>query len=161
VVPIIRILGRSGSGKTTFIEAFVRACPSLSVVVVKHSRTTMDPPTPMKDTARHFAAGAVASLGLSPGYAELLVRPEQAIPFERALAALGWLLQRPPDLVLIEGARDRDLPTILLGPLPPRATRGTILLRLPARPVFDRRLAEMVLAEVMALKARVALNAEA
>lgn len=121
----------------------------------------MDPPPPAKDTARHFAAGAVASFGLSPGYAELLLRSKKAISFERGLAALGCLLGRPPDLVLVEGARDLDLPTILLGPLPPRANRGTILLRLPARPVFDWRLVEMVLAKVMAREARVALNAEA
>ncbi len=126
----------------------------------------MDPPPTSKDTARHYAAGAVASVGLSPGYAEVFLggiggrrRNQKECgslrhSLERVLAALDLLLGRSPDLVLVEGARDLVLPTILLGPLPPRAVRGTILLRLPARPVFNAKMAGIVL-EQMAQVARV------
>lgn len=141
---VIRVLGRSGSGKTTFIDALVRACTNWSVAVVKHSRTSMSPPQTGKDTALHFAAGAVASVGLSPGYAEAFLR-DPAFGLDEVLAFFVGKV----DLVIVEGAREADLPTILLGELPPGAVAGQILLSLPPRPEAS----EDLLASVRALLA--------
>ena len=89
----------------------------------------MSPPQTAKDTALHFAAGAVASVGLSPGYAEAFLR-DPAFGLDEVVGFFAGKV----DLVIVEGAREADLPTILLGDLPPGAVAGQILLSLPPRP---------------------------
>ena len=137
--PVIRILGRSGSGKTTFIDRLIPLLAPLRIAVIKHTRHELALPPAEKDTGRHLAAGAVASIGLSPNGSEAFWRgapPE----IELVLSSLAG----KADLVLMEGARDLDLPTILLGEVPPDARVSLIFLRLPARPEID----ETVLTEV-------------
>ena len=131
IPPIIRILGRSGSGKTTFIDRLIPLLAPLRIAVVKHTRHELAPPAD-KDTGCHFAAGAVVSIGLSPTGSEAFWRGAPP-DFELVLSALAG----KADLVLVEGARDLDLPTILLGEVPPDARVSRILLRLPALPEIE------------------------
>lgn len=128
-VPVLRVLGRSGSGKTTFIDRLIPLLAPLQVAVIKHTRHELTPPPPVKDTGLHLAAGAVASIGLSPNGSECFWRGAPP-DIEHVLS---WLAGKV-DLVLVEGARDLDLPTILLGEEPPDACVSQVLLRLPARP---------------------------
>jgi len=141
--PVLRVLGRSGSGKTTFIDRLIPLLAPLRVAVIKHTRHELASPSPEKDTGRHLAAGAVASIGLSPHGAEAFWRGSSP-DIDTVLAALVGKV----DLVLIEGARDLDLPTILLGEMPPEARDSQILLALPARPEIGDDVVSLVVSVV-------------
>lgn len=102
------IVGRSGQGKTTLIEALLpqfRAL-GLTVNVVKHSHHVLEFEPPRKDSARFRAAGAGEVLIASPtGYAivrELRGEPEPMLP--ELLTRLS-----PADLTLIEGYSQADM----------------------------------------------------
>jgi len=102
------IVGRSGQGKTTLIEALLpqfRAL-GLTVNVVKHSHHVLEFEPPRKDSARFRAAGAGEVLIASPtGYAivrELRGEPEPML--SELLARLA-----PADLTLIEGYSQADM----------------------------------------------------
>lgn len=143
--PVIRILGRSGSGKTTFIDRLIPLLAPLRIAVIKHTRHELTPPPADKDTGCHLAAGAVVSIGLSPTGSEAFWRGAPP-DFELVLSVLVG----KADLVLVEGARDLDLPTILLGEVPPEARVSRILSRLPAKPEMG----DAVLAELKKTMAR-------
>ncbi|HNV70174.1 MAG TPA: molybdopterin-guanine dinucleotide biosynthesis protein B [Candidatus Ozemobacteraceae bacterium] len=128
--PIIRVLGRSGSGKTTLIETLIRELQPLRIGVAKHTRHHLELPANTKDTTRYAAAGAVVSSGLSPADAEMFVR----VPWnwDDVLA----MMTKHVDLILVEGARDLDLPTILVGEAPEGACLKNVLTCLPRYPVL-------------------------
>ncbi|MFZ2960802.1 MAG: molybdopterin-guanine dinucleotide biosynthesis protein MobB [Candidatus Ozemobacteraceae bacterium] len=126
---IIRILGASGSGKTTFIDGLIPLLSPLRVAVVKHTRQELDAPSPQKDTGKHLSAGARVSIGLGKESAEVFWRG-----FTPTFEQVIRLLDGQVDLVIVEGARDLDLPTILLGEIPVGAITSVLLLRLPQKP---------------------------
>lgn len=102
------IVGRSGQGKTTLIEALLPQFRrlGLTVNVVKHSHHVLEFEPPRKDSARFRAAGAGEVLIASPtGYAivrELRGEPEPML--SELLARLA-----PADLTLIEGYSQTDM----------------------------------------------------
>jgi molybdopterin-guanine dinucleotide biosynthesis protein len=65
---IVSVLGWSGSGKTTFIEAAMRECArrGLAVGALKKSKHSPDSSAEEKDSVRFFTAGAISSTYLSP-----------------------------------------------------------------------------------------------
>jgi len=67
-VPILSIVGRSNSGKTTLLEKLIAALAhrGLRVGTIKHSHHQPEMDTPGKDSWRHKQAGAVASLLVGP-----------------------------------------------------------------------------------------------
>lgn len=70
----------------------------------------------------------MVSGGLSQGEAEIFVRVPMS--FEQ----LFELMKDRVDLVLVEGARDRDLPTVLVGEAPEDACLKQVLCRIPRFP---------------------------
>lgn len=102
------IVGRSGQGKTTLIEALLPQfrARGVRVNVVKHSHHALEFEPPRKDSARFRAAGAGEVLIASPtGYAivrELHGEPEPT--FTELLARLA-----PADLTLVEGYSQVDM----------------------------------------------------
>lgn len=64
---ILSILGWSGAGKTTFIEAAIAECArrGIPVSAIKKSRHVADFPPDGKDSSRFHAAGAEPSIYLS------------------------------------------------------------------------------------------------
>lgn len=126
---IIRFLGKSGSGKTTLIDALVTRLSHLKIAVIKHTRHPLDPPASDKDTSRHLAAGATVSAGISPGHAELFVHGADI-----GIDAMIAFVSGHVDLIFIEGAREYDVPTILLGDLPEHSIANDIICRLPLHP---------------------------
>ena len=66
--PIVSVVARSKTGKTTFIEALLPELKQagLRVAVVKHHHHTSSFDTPGKDTHRLAEAGADLVLGISP-----------------------------------------------------------------------------------------------
>ncbi len=136
---VIRVLGRSESGKTTFIDSLIPQLKPMRVGVIKHSRHSMDNPPTTKDTGKHFASGAVLSAGIFSGGGEIFFQGEE-IP----LHDLIRVFEPHVDLILLEGARGWVCPTILLGEMPPESFLGDVVLNLPPKP----RLSPETLAEI-------------
>jgi len=67
-VPILSIVGRSNSGKTTLLEKLVArlSADGLRIATIKHSHHQPEMDTPGKDSWRHKQAGAAASLLVGP-----------------------------------------------------------------------------------------------
>jgi len=74
---IVSILGWSGVGKTTFIEAAIAECSrrGIPVAAFKKSRHAADLPPDGKDSSRFHAAGANPSIYLSESEMLLLTAP--------------------------------------------------------------------------------------
>ncbi len=98
--PLFSIVGRSGAGKTTYLEKLVPALKRRGwrVAVIKHDAGGFDIDHPGKDTYRHAAAGADV-VGISgPGRYAIIDRHDGETPLDELLGRLG-----PVDLVLTEG----------------------------------------------------------
>jgi molybdopterin-guanine dinucleotide biosynthesis protein B len=67
-VPVVSIVGKGDSGKTTFLEKLIRELASrgVRVATVKHHVHDYDIDVPGKDSWRHAKAGAVATMVSSP-----------------------------------------------------------------------------------------------
>ena len=63
-VPVVSIVGKSDSGKTTFLEKLIRALTARGCAsrTVKHHVHDFDIDVPGKDSWRHAHAGAVATM---------------------------------------------------------------------------------------------------
>jgi len=110
LVPIVSIVGKSNSGKTTLL---VKLIPILKargyrVATVKHDVHGFEMDREGKDTYRHFHCGADGVLISSPEKMALIKRVESESP-------LGELVERfypDMDIVLTEGFKSLDMPKI-------------------------------------------------
>lgn len=108
--PVICIVGKKKSGKTTFIEKLVPALKArgLSVGTVKHDTHGFDVDKEGKDTWRHRKAGAATVVISSPD--RLAVIKEMDREMELAEIAETFFADR--DLVLTEGYFRSDMPKV-------------------------------------------------
>ena len=67
-VPVVSVVGKGDSGKTTFLEKLISELASrgVRVATVKHHIHDYDIDVPGKDSWRHARAGAVATMVSSP-----------------------------------------------------------------------------------------------
>lgn len=118
--PIVSIIGRSNSGKTTLVEKLVRELRrrGYRVATIKHHKhTEQSLDTPGKDSYRHAQAGAERVVLVSPLTTVTFdYPPEPATPQEIAAQMHGF------DLVLVEGFKEAKLPAIEVL----RAERNTV-----------------------------------
>ena len=107
---VVSIVGKSGSGKTTFIEKLVPALRArgLRIGVIKHHGHPTLFDMPGKDTFRHFQAGADVVVGASAVQVAVFRREEGVVDLERLLTAHCAEL----DLVLTEGYKRGPYPKI-------------------------------------------------
>jgi molybdopterin-guanine dinucleotide biosynthesis protein B len=111
MVPIVCIVGRSNSGKTTLIEKLI---PELAergyrVGTIKHHHAgDFEADQPGKDSWRHARAGAVATALVGRRRMALFQRLER----EPRLEAIARLFTPVPDLVLAEGYKHAPYPKI-------------------------------------------------
>jgi molybdopterin-guanine dinucleotide biosynthesis protein B len=111
VIPILSVVGRSESGKTTLLEKLIRelAGRGRRVGTIKHhyhGPVTVD--VPGKDSWRHRQAGAQAVALVSPDTV-FVVRDA---PGELSLESLTYLAFCGVDLVLTEGFKSGPMPKI-------------------------------------------------
>ncbi|MDZ4168574.1 MAG: molybdopterin-guanine dinucleotide biosynthesis protein B [Coriobacteriia bacterium] len=101
-IPVVSIVGKGDSGKTTFLEKLIRELVTrgYGVATVKHHVHDYDIDTPGKDSWRHARAGAVTTMVSSPAKFSMVtaVERELTLPELARLAADSGC-----DILLTEG----------------------------------------------------------
>lgn len=105
---IISIVGKSGSGKTTFIEKLVPVLKSRGyrVGTIKHTHHRIDMDKKGKDSWRHRQAGADATILASPN-AVAILKNEECDSLDNLEHHL-----RDMDIILTEGYKRENRPKI-------------------------------------------------
>ena len=108
--PIVSIVGKSESGKTTLLEKLIGELKSRGyrVATVKHAPQESSFDEPGKDSWRHIEAGSQATL-ISSSDKLVLIKPTSGEP---ALEQITRLLGEDYDIILAEGFKDSDAPKI-------------------------------------------------
>ena len=108
--PIISIVGKSKSGKTTLIEKLIGELKSRGyrVATVKHTPKGMTFDEPDKDSWRHIQAGSKATAITSPDKV-VLIKP---IAQEVTLGEIVRFFGEDYDIILAEGFKQDDAPKI-------------------------------------------------
>ncbi len=108
-VPVITFVGKSGTGKTTFLEKLIPELKSrgLRLAVLKHDAHHFEMDRPGKDTYRFTAAGAdVVTISNAEQFA-MIERPPAELSVRDIVARLP-----ETDLVLTEGYKQSAYPKI-------------------------------------------------
>jgi molybdopterin-guanine dinucleotide biosynthesis protein MobB len=109
---IIQIVGRSNSGKTTFIRNLVPALKKAgSVAVIKHLGDHDYHLEEGKDTTHFFDAGADFTVGVDSHKSVVAIRNNSLE------SMLDLLLNQRIDFVVIEGFKQKPFPKIVIGNL--------------------------------------------
>jgi molybdopterin-guanine dinucleotide biosynthesis protein B len=108
--PVVSIVGRSKSGKTTLLKKLIRELSSRDyrVATIKHTSQGMSFDKPDKDSWRHLQAGSVMSVANSKDKM-VLVRP---LAQETTLDEIVRILAEDCDLILTEGFKHQNAPKI-------------------------------------------------
>jgi molybdopterin-guanine dinucleotide biosynthesis protein MobB len=108
--PIVSIVGRSKSGKTTIIEKLIVELKSRGyhVATAKHTHRDMTSPQSDKDSDRHLKAGSETSLIVDP-HGLMMIKPLQKEP---NLTQIAQIIGEDCDIILTEGYKQDDAPKI-------------------------------------------------
>src|SRR3989304_9649697 len=110
MVPIISIVGKSDSGKTTLIEKLVRELirRGYAVGTVKHDAHQFEIDHPGKDSWRHKQAGAGTVVVSSPAKAAVVKSVDKELTLDEIAAA--YLAD--VDIILTEGFKREPKPKV-------------------------------------------------
>jgi len=110
MIPIISIVGRTDSGKTTFIEKLIPALRARGyrVATLKHDIHGFEVDKEGKDSWRHAQAGAEAVIISSPRRYALIRKVER----ERTIGELAGLVSDGVDLIVTEGYKSGPMPKV-------------------------------------------------
>ena len=101
-IPVVSIVGKGDSGKTTFLEKLIRelAARGVHVATAKHHVHDYDIDVPGKDSWRHARAGATTTMVSSPDKFALIAKVEReyTLPELATIAA-----DNGADILLTEG----------------------------------------------------------
>lgn len=108
--PIVSIVGKSKSGKTTLIQKLIQELKSRGyrVATIKHAPRGMTFDESDKDSWRHIQAGSEATIISSPNRIVLLKPVAQAVTFDEIARLFG----EDYDLILTEGFKQDNAPKI-------------------------------------------------
>jgi molybdopterin-guanine dinucleotide biosynthesis protein B len=109
-IPVLSIVGRSNTGKTTLIEKMIPLLKSkgIRVATIKHHNHDFEIDYEGKDTYRHKRAGAKLAMIVAPGKLALVEDLEEDLGFEEILNRHI----RDVDLIIIEGYKNESIPKI-------------------------------------------------
>jgi molybdopterin-guanine dinucleotide biosynthesis protein MobB len=110
MIPIVSIVGKSNSGKTTLIEKLIIELTrrGFRVATIKHNRHGFEIDHEGKDSWRHKHAGAVATVIASPEQIALIEDTER----DYDLAEIRDRYIRNADIILAEGFKVNPHPKI-------------------------------------------------
>jgi len=108
--PIVAIVGRPNSGKTTLIEKLIPELKSRGyrVAAIKHTSHSLEFDRPGKDSWRYTQAGSDAVAIVSPDRV-VLIRPHRG---DVGLEQVAQLVGNDCDIVLAEGFKQSGVPKI-------------------------------------------------
>jgi len=108
--PIVSVIGKSKSGKTTLIEKLIKELKSRGyhVATIKHAPQGVSFDEPDKDSWRHLQAGSEATSVSSPDRI-VLIKP---VAQEPTLDEIARLLGEDYDIILTEGFKQGSAPKI-------------------------------------------------
>ncbi len=101
-IPVVSVVGKSDSGKTTLVEGLIRELVARGwrVASVKHHVHEVDVDQPGKDSWRHGKAGAVTTMISSPTQFVCVRKVDRERTLEELIEAAG-----DADILITEGFR--------------------------------------------------------
>jgi molybdopterin-guanine dinucleotide biosynthesis protein MobB len=110
MIPIVSIVGKSNSGKTTLIEKLIAELTQRGwrVATIKHNRHGFEIDHEGKDSWRHRKAGAAATVLVSPRQIALM----EDVEMDYGLAEIRERYIRNADIILAEGYKGNPHPKI-------------------------------------------------
>jgi molybdopterin-guanine dinucleotide biosynthesis adapter protein len=99
--PLVSIVGKSGSGKTVFLEKLIRELSSRGyrLATIKHTHHAINFDQPQKDSWRHARAGAAITMCTSSSEIQIVKPVGPEVTIEKLAAFFG----EEYDLVITEG----------------------------------------------------------
>ncbi len=110
MIPIVSLVGKSDSGKTTLLEKLVRELKGrgFRIATIKHDAHSFEIDHEGKDSWRHKQAGATMSVISSPEKLALVADADH----DHSLSELRDKLIRDVDLIITEGYKKETHPRI-------------------------------------------------
>ena len=110
MTPIVSIVGKSKSGKTTLLEKLIVELKSRGyrVATIKHTPNGMTFDKPEKDSWRHIKAGSEATVISSPDKVVMVKPVTQTLTLDEIARLFG----DDYDIILTEGFKQDDAPKI-------------------------------------------------
>ena len=108
--PIIAIIGKSETGKTTLIQQLIPELKSRGyrVATIKHTPNDVAFDQPDKDSQRHIQAGSEATMISAPDKIAIIKPVAQALTIDQIARHLG----EDYDVILAEGFKESNAPKI-------------------------------------------------
>ena len=108
-IPVISIVAKSDSGKTTLLEKVIRELKArgIRLAIIKHDAHSFEIDHPGKDTWRHAQAGADVVAISSPGKVAIIEKLEQELRLDEVIARISGV-----DIIITEGFKREHKPKI-------------------------------------------------
>lgn len=109
MIPVISIVGKSNSGKTTLIEKLLPELKARGyrVATIKHDVHGFDLDQPGKDTWRHAQAGSDVVVISSPSKLAMIRKTDRDLSLDEVIARVDGV-----DLIMTEGYKRGDKPKL-------------------------------------------------
>lgn len=108
--PIVSIVGKSSTGKTTFLEKLIREITGrgYKMATIKHSHHSINFDQPNKDSWRHAKAGAAATMVSSTTSIQIIKSIARELSIDELVRSLG----EDYDIILTEGFSRGNAPKV-------------------------------------------------